>query len=153
LVSIKAIASDLIEAAGTGEAPRVARRAARDVLTRRLSDEPLRKNRPDIVHEVALEYRRVCRVATAAGATGADCEGAAVNVAIQRYEELGPTAPFNRYDAVAATLEMVGKVNSRTTFGSGTALTPDASRSETVPLTSHLMQRCRLIRPKTWHAG
>jgi hypothetical protein len=114
--SINAVASDLIEVDGAEEALSIARRAPRDVLAKPLPDEPLRKNRPDIVHEVALEYRRICRLATAAGATGSDCERAAVDVAIRRYQEFDPTAPFNRHDAVTATLEMVGNVILRDPF-------------------------------------
>jgi hypothetical protein len=106
--SISAVASDLIEA--DAEAPGVVRRAARAVLARLLPDERLLENAPDIVREVALSYRRDWRAAKATGALESDCERAAVDVAIQRYEELDPTAPVNRYDAVAATLEMVGKV-------------------------------------------
>jgi hypothetical protein len=108
--SINAVASDLIEADGVEEAPRVARRAARDVLAKPLPDEPLIKDPPDIVHEVALEYRRDWRAAKAAGATESDCERAAVDAAIRRYQELDPTARCNRHDAVAVALEMVGNV-------------------------------------------
>jgi hypothetical protein len=107
--SINAVASDLIEVDGAEEAPSIARRAPRDVLAKPLPDEPLLENPPDIVHDVALSYRRACRVATAAGATGADCERAAVDAAIRRYQELEPPAPLNLH-AAAAVLEMVGHV-------------------------------------------
>jgi hypothetical protein len=80
------------------------------MLTRPLPDERLDKSPPDIVQQVALEYRRVYRVTMVACATESDCERAALDAAIRRYQELDPTAPFNRYDAVAATLELVGNV-------------------------------------------
>jgi hypothetical protein len=108
--SINAVTSDLIEAGGAEEAPRVAQRAARDMLTRPLPDERLPKSPPDIVQQVALEYRRGYSLARVACATESDRERAAVDAAIRRYQELDPTAPFNRHDAVAATLEMVGNV-------------------------------------------
>jgi hypothetical protein len=108
--STNAVTSDLIEADGAEEAPRVARRAAPDMLTRPLPDERLPESPPDIVQRVALEYRRVYYRARVACATQSDCERAAVDAAIRRYQELDPTAPFNRHDAVAATLDMVGKL-------------------------------------------
>ena len=108
--SINAVADDLIEAEGAEEAPRVGRRATGDGLAGPLPDERLLENAPDIVHEVALSYRRDWRAVKGTGASESDCETAAVDVAIQRYKELDPTAPVNRHDAVAATLEMVGKV-------------------------------------------
>jgi hypothetical protein len=77
---------------------------------RPLLDERLPKSPPDIVQQVALEYRRVYSLARVACATESDRERAAVDAAIQRHQELDPTAPFNRHDAVAATLEMVGRV-------------------------------------------
>ena len=101
--------SDLIEADGAEEAPRVTRRATRDMLTKPLRVERLHEHLPDIVQQVALEYRRVYRMAVVACATE-DCERAAVDAAIGRYQELDATAPFNRHDAVAATLGMVGRV-------------------------------------------
>jgi hypothetical protein len=107
--SIIAGTSDLIEADGAEEALRVTRRATRDMLTRPLPVERLHEHLPDIVQQVALEYRRVYRAAMVACATE-DRERAAVDAAIGRYQELDPIAPFNRNDAVAATLEMVGKV-------------------------------------------
>jgi hypothetical protein len=107
--SINAVTGDFIEADGAEEAPGVARRTARDALTRPLPDERLPKSPPDIVRQVALEYRRVY-LARVAGVNQLDCERAAIDAAIQRHQELDPTAPFNRHDAVAATLEMVGRV-------------------------------------------
>jgi hypothetical protein len=106
--SINAVASDLIEADGAEEAPRVARRASQNVLAIPLADERLPKNPPHIVHEVAMEYRRACRLA--ARATVPEYEQAAVDAAVRRYKEVDPTAPLNRHDAVAAVLEMVGNV-------------------------------------------
>jgi len=108
--SINAVTRDLIEADGAEEAPRAARRAARDTLTRPLPDERLPKGPPDIVQQVALEYRRVYYLATVASGTESDRERAAIDAAIRRYQELDPTAPFNRHDVVAATLEMIGNV-------------------------------------------
>ena len=114
--SINAVASDLIEVDGAEEAPSIARRAPRHVLAKPLPDEPLLENPPDIVRDVALSYRRDWRAAKAAGATETDCERAAVDVAIRRHQEFDPTAPFNRHDAVTATLEMVGNVILRDPF-------------------------------------
>jgi hypothetical protein len=104
--SINAVAGDLIEA----EEAKVARRAARDKLAKTLPHARLLENASDIVREVALSYRRDWRAAKGSGVSESDCETAAVDVAIRRYKELDPTAPVNRHDAVAATLEMVGKV-------------------------------------------
>ena len=108
--SINSAASDLIDADGAEEASRVVRRAARNVLAAPMPDERLAENLAKIIHEVALEYRRACRVAPTSGATESDCERAAVDAAIGRHQQLDPMAPFNRHDAVAAVLEMVGNV-------------------------------------------
>jgi hypothetical protein len=107
--TINAVTGDFIEADGA-EAPRVARRAAQDTLTRSPPDERLPKNPLDVVQQVALEYRRAYSLATAAGATVSDRERAAVDAAIRKHQELDPAAPFNRHDAVATTFEMVGRV-------------------------------------------
>jgi hypothetical protein len=107
--TLSAVASDLIEADGAEEAPRVVRRAARNVLAAPMH-EHLAENPAKFIREVSLEYRRACRVAASAGATESDCERAAVDAAIGRHQQLDPMAPFNRHDAVAAVLEMVGEV-------------------------------------------
>jgi hypothetical protein len=129
--NIIAVTSDLIEADGAEEAPRVAWRPARDALTRPLPDELLPKSPPDIAQQVALEYRRVY-LARVTRVEQSDCERAAIDAAIRKYQELDPAAPFNRHDAVAATLEMVGKVILADHLwfwhgGSGTGPTPDAA--------------------------
>jgi hypothetical protein len=101
--------SDLIEADGAEEAARVARRVARDQLTRPPPDQRLPKGPPDIAQQVALEYRRVY-LARVTCVEQSDCERAAIEAAIRRYQELDSAASFNRHDAVAATLEMIGRV-------------------------------------------
>jgi hypothetical protein len=107
--TLSVVASNLIEADGAGEAPWVVRRAAQKVLAAPMH-EHLAENPAKIIREVALEYRRACRVAPTSGATESDCERAAVDAAIGRHQQLDPMAPFNRHDAVAAVLEMVGEV-------------------------------------------
>jgi hypothetical protein len=108
--SINAAASDSIEGNAAEEVSSVARRPARSVLARPLPDGRLADNPTDIVHAVALQYRRDWRAAKVAGATESDCERAAVDAATRRYQEVDPTAPPNQQDSVAATLEMVGHV-------------------------------------------
>jgi hypothetical protein len=108
--SINSAASDLIDADGAEEASRVVRRAARNVLAAPMPDERLAENLAKIIHKVALEYRRACRLAATAGATESDCQRAAVEAAIGRHQQLDPMAPFNRHDAADTVLEMVGNV-------------------------------------------
>jgi hypothetical protein len=108
--NLSAVGSYLFDVDVAEEAPGIVRGPEGNVLATPWPDEPLFQNPPDIVYNVALEYRRAWRVAVAAEATELDCERAAVDAAIGRHQQLDPMAPFNRHDAADTVLEMVGNV-------------------------------------------
>lgn len=74
--------------------------------------EPIPEDQRAIMLEVALTYRRVGRAAKAAGASPPEYREAAVNAAIRRYQELGPTAPVDRREASKTALLMIANAIS-----------------------------------------